>query len=90
MLRVIKRPALWFGLVLLLLVLGPAISTYAKEADLLLRLAIIALVLGLSVLTLWSKWRHRRDEPSKGSRAPHDWADKSLVSITRWFHGGDS
>jgi hypothetical protein len=84
---VLKKSLPWivfFG-VLLLLVFSN--SAYVKMFDFVLWPVRFGILAGFSILLVWSRWRHRRDDAASSNAASPDAADHFLSSAVRWFHG---
>lgn len=80
------KKILWsipFIFFLVSLVLGA--TPWAKSVDFALWPFRFALILGLSVLVLRTRWRHRHDTP--GKRTPPDAFDKMFYSCRNWWYG---
>jgi ABC-type nickel/cobalt efflux system permease component RcnA len=82
----LKKSLPWivfFG-VLLLLVFSN--SSYVKMFDYVLGPVRFGILAGFSILLVWSRWRHRRDDAASSNAASPDAADHFLSSAVRWFH----
>jgi ABC-type nickel/cobalt efflux system permease component RcnA len=61
-------------------------STFlAKTVDWLLWPIRFGLIAGLSLVFLWSRWRHRNDGPADKMATHKDSADQFLSSVRRWY-----
>jgi hypothetical protein len=74
---------IFFGFLLLLTF---SASSYARVIDSILWPVRFGLIAGLSILFVWSRWRHRGDSFANRT-APHDSADHFLTSVRRWYYG---
>jgi membrane protein implicated in regulation of membrane protease activity len=84
---VIKKVAPWFIFVGVLALLVFSESSFARTVDGLLWPVRFGLIAALSVLLLWSRWRHRADSSTKDQAATRDVADGFLSAARRWFYG---
>lgn len=73
---------IFLGFVLLLTF---SASSYARVIDSILWPVRFGLIAGLSILFVWSRWRHRNDSPANG--VSRDSADHLLTSFRRWYYG---
>jgi len=84
---VLKKSLPWivfFG-VLLLLVFSN--SPYVKISDSVLWPVRFGILAGFTILLLWSRGRHRRDDAASRNAASPDAVDHFLSSAVRGFHG---
>jgi hypothetical protein len=77
----------WLLFLAFLLLLTFSASSYARAIDSILWPVRLGLIAGLSVLFVWSRWRHRRDSLANRTAIPHDSADHFLSSVRRWYYG---
>lgn len=81
----VRRVAPWMTFVACLSLLILSTSSFAQTVDWLLWPIRFGLIAGLSVVLLWSRWRHRSDKPSHNARK--DFADGVLSSARSWYYG---
>jgi len=62
-------------------------SPLVRSVDWLLWPVRFGLIAGMSLLLLWSRWRHRNDRTNKNQAARKDSADYFLSSVRRWYYG---
>jgi hypothetical protein len=84
---VIKRVIPWIIFLSFLTLLVLSASSLAQTVDWLLWPIRFGLIAGLSLLLLWSRWRHRSDRPTDKHAARKDSADYFLSSVRRWYYG---
>ena len=77
-------PWILFCGVLLLLVFSS--SSYSKAIDSILWPVRFGILAGVSILFVWSWWRHRKDASGRPSSAASDSADHFLTSLRRWYY----
>jgi hypothetical protein len=70
----------WIVISIFVLLLALGDTPYTKRVDFLLWPLRFAFLGGLSILMVWSRWRHRHDTPAEGDRATPDWVDRFLDS----------
>ncbi len=77
----------WIIFVGFLLLLTASASSYARAMDAMLWPVRLGLIGGLSILLVWSRWRHRGDSLANGTGTPRDSADHFLAFVRRWYYG---
>ena len=83
----IKRVIPWIIFFSFLSLLVFSASSLAQTVDWLLWPIRFGLIAGLSLLLLWSRWRHRNDGSTIKDVAHKDSADHFLSSLRRWYYG---
>jgi len=78
-------PGIIFFSFLTLLIFGA--TSLARTVDWLLWPIRLGLIAGLSLVFVWSRWRHRNDGPTDKHAAHEDSADYFLSSVRRWYYG---
>lgn len=82
----IRRVGPWILFIAFLSLLVFSATSVAKTIDWLLWPIRLGLIAGLSLVLLWSRWRHRNDASEKHA-AHKDSADHFLSSVRRWYYG---
>jgi hypothetical protein len=82
-----KRHYPWLIFVGFLLLLTFSASRYAGVIDSILWPVRFGLIAGLSILFVWSRWRHRNDSLRNPNGVSRDSADQFLTSCRRWHEG---
>jgi hypothetical protein len=81
-----KRVIPWIIFISFFSLLVFSASSLAQTVDWLLWPIRLGLIAGLSLLLLWSHWRHRNDG-STDKHAAKDSADHFLSSLRSWYYG---
>ena len=83
----IRRVYPWIIFIAYVGLLAFSATSIAEKVDRLWHLIRFGLIAGLSLVFLWSRWRHRNDRPTAENAARKDSADRFLWSFRRWYYG---
>lgn len=82
-----RRVIPWVIFLSFLTLLTFSSTSLARTVDWLLWPIRFGLIAGLSLVFLWSCWRHRNDGLADKKAAYKDSADYFLSSVRRWYYG---
>jgi ABC-type nickel/cobalt efflux system permease component RcnA len=82
-----RRVIPWVIFLSFLTLLSFSSTSLARTVDWLLWPIRFGLIAGLSLVFLWSRWRHRNDALADKTAAHRDSADYFLSSVRRWYYG---
>jgi hypothetical protein len=83
----LKKHYPWLIFVAFLLLLTFSASSSATIIDSILWPVRLGRIAALSILFVWSRWRHRNDSCANRAGTAHDSADHFLSSVRRWYYG---
>ena len=82
-----RRVYPWIIFIAYVSLLAFSATSVAKGVDGLWGQVRFELIACLSLVYLWSRWRHRNDRPTAKDAAQKDSADRFLASFRRWYYG---
>jgi membrane protein implicated in regulation of membrane protease activity len=83
----IRRIYPWVIFIAYVSLLAFSATSVARGVDGLWGQIRFELIAGLSLVYLWSRWRHRNDDPTTKHAVNKDSADRFLLSFRRWYYG---